>query len=73
MARAKFMIFFCLFFMAGSLLSFCAHASEWQQGNDADLTFVFRLVYQGRAEMQGNPAHSWRWRCVDKRGCEGGL
>jgi len=63
-------IFFCLLLMVGSAITYVAHASEWRQGTDSDLTFVVRLVFEGMAVMEGNPTSgNWRWKLVDKRGC----
>lgn len=35
-------ILMCLFVMVGSALTYCAHASEWRQGTDAEISYVMR-------------------------------
>lgn len=63
-------IFFCLLLMAGSAITYCANASEWYKGTDADINFVMQLVVRQLAVMEGNPTSgNWRWKLVDKRGC----
>lgn len=63
-------ILFCLLVMVGSSLTYCAHASEWRQGTDAEINRVMRLVYEGCAVIEGNPTSgNWRWKFVEKSGC----